>query len=442
LAEALRDTAAALSSTLRFDEVLDRILANVGRVVPHDAANIMLIETDDSCSGGIARIVRCRGYAERGVEAAMLALRLSIAELPTLRRMVETGRPLIVPDVQTQPAWMDFSEARWVHSYAGVPIRIKEQIIGFLHLDSATPGFFSPVQAERLQAFADQAAVAVENARLHDEIRRHAAELEQRVAERTAELQTANERLKELDQLKNRFVANVSHELRTPLANIKTLLYLLEKGRLDKRQYYLATLNRESDLLQQIIEDLLLLSRLDQGKTQPDLASVDVNDLLGTLVADRTTMFADRGLTLTAELAPGLLVVRADARMLMQIATNLMTNAMNYTPRGGVVRVSTGVRISDSDFAGGSPQSAVRNPKSQWVTFLISDTGPGIAAEDLAHLCERFYRGEAGRQSKEPGTGLGLAICKELVERHGGQITVDSVVGQGTTFTVWLPKDE
>jgi signal transduction histidine kinase len=356
--------------------------------------------------------------------------------------MVETGRPLIVPDVQTQPAWMDFSEARWVHSYAGVPIRIKEQIIGFLHLDSATPGFFSPVQAERLQAFADQAAVAVENARLHDEIRRHAAELEQRVAERTAELQTANERLKELDQLKNRFVANVSHELRTPLANIKTLLYLLEKGRLDKRQYYLATLNRESDLLQQIIEDLLLLSRLDQGKTQPDLASVDVNDLLGTLVADRTTMFADRGLTLTAELAPGLLVVRADARMLMQIATNLMTNAMNYTPRGGVVRVSTGVRISDSDFAGGSPQSAVRNPKSQWVTFLISDTGPGIAAEDLAHLCERFYRGEAGRQSKEPGTGLGLAICKELVERHGGQITVDSVVGQGTTFTVWLPKDE
>jgi signal transduction histidine kinase len=346
-----------------------------------------------------------------------------------------------MPDVQAQSEWADFLEARWVRSYAGVPIRIKEQVIGFLHLDSATPGFFSPAQAERLQAFADQAAVAIENARLHDEIRRHAAELEERVAERTAELsqreaslsetaarlQAANEQLKELDQLKSRFVANVSHELRTPLANIKTLLYLLEKGRLDKRPYYFATLNREADLLQQIIEDLLLLSRLDQGQTQPHLAPVDLNDLLGTLATDRATLFADRGLTLTAELAPGPLIVMADARMLMQVATNLMTNAMNYTQPGGTVTVRTAKQL-------------VRD--ETWVTFAISDTGPGITPEDRAHLFERFYRGESARQSKAPGTGLGLPICRELVERHGGKITVESEVGRGSTFTVWLPAGD
>jgi signal transduction histidine kinase/HAMP domain-containing protein len=428
LAEALRDTVAALTSTLSFDEVLDRILAEVGRVVPHDAANIMLIES------GVARIVRCRGYAERGTEAVVLALRFPAAEVPNLRQMLETGQPSIIPDTQSCSGWVDIPESRWVRSYISAPIRLKGQIVGFLNLDSANPGFFTAAHAERLQAFANQAGVAVENARLYAEIRRHAAELERRVAERTAELsqreaalQVANEKLKELDQLKSRFVSNVSHELRTPLANIKVILYLLEKGRLDKHDYYMDTLNRETDLLQHIIEDLLQLSRLDLGATQLALAPVDLNYVVGMLAADRATLIASRRLSLQTDLAPDLPLVLADGKMLMQVITNLMTNAMNYTPPGGTITVRTAVHATE---------------EGTWVTFSVSDTGPGITPEDQAHLFERFYRGKAGYQSQAPGTGLGLAICRELVERHGGKITLETEVRRGSTFTVWLPAME
>jgi signal transduction histidine kinase len=598
LAEALRDTAAALTSTLDFDEVLDRILANVGQVVPCEAANVMLIED------GVARIVCCQGYAGRGAEAAILALRLPLAETPNLRAMAETGLPLAISDTGSHADWVAVPASRWIRSYLGAPIRVKGQTIGFLNLDSATPGFFTPVQAERLRAFADQAgvaienarlyeesqrrlqetralleisrnvistldldavlhriieaaiaaigpaekgtlhlfdaergelvirasvgfspetlaaacfkpderytgwvfthqqplnignvkadprtkpielpevheeksalcvplvvrnrvigtlsldnvtrydaftaghldlltifanqaAVAVENARLHDEVRRHAAGLERRVAERTAELQAANERLKELDRLKSQFVSNVSHELRTPLANIKTILFLLDKGRPEKREYYMTTLERESDLLQHIIEDLLQLSLLDLDKSQFTLLPVDLNALLSTLAADRAPLIADRGLTLRTDLAPELPLVLADAKALTQVASNLLTNAINYTPAGGVITMRTAVQWARSEDRPG--------PDEAWVALSVSDTGPGISPEDRAHLFERFYRGEAARASQTPGTGLGLAICRELVERHGGRITLETAVGRGSTFTVWLKTAE
>jgi signal transduction histidine kinase len=110
--------------------------------------------------------------------------------------------------------------------------------------------------------------------------------------------------------------------------------------------------------------------------------------------------------------------------MLNQVLTNLMTNAMHYTPAGGriVVRTALG-RLEGRD----------------WVTLSVQDTGPGVTPEDRRHLFQRFYRGEAGRRSNESGTGLGLTICKEIVERHGGRITLKTAVGLGSSFTVWLP---
>ena len=171
LVEALRDTAAALNSTLDFDAALDRILDNVSRVVPHDAADIMLLE------GGLARIVRCRGYAERGQESGLLRLRAHIEDWPTLYRAVQAGLPALIPDTETEPTWVRLPETDWVRSYLGVPIRIKGGVVGFLNLDSATPGFFTANHALRLQAFADQAATALENARLLTETEQRAQQL-------------------------------------------------------------------------------------------------------------------------------------------------------------------------------------------------------------------------------------------------------------------------
>lgn len=167
-AEALRDTAAALNASLNLDEVLDRILANIERVVPHDAANIMLIEA------GVARIVRSRGYAEHGLEEQIQALRLPIATISDRRYMVETGQPLVVPDTQANPDWI----LTWVRSHASAPIRLKAEVIGFLNLDSSRPDFFTPTHAERLQAFADQAAVALQNAWFYTQTEQQAKRLQ------------------------------------------------------------------------------------------------------------------------------------------------------------------------------------------------------------------------------------------------------------------------
>jgi two-component system, sensor histidine kinase and response regulator len=267
----------------------------------------------------------------------------------------------------------------------------------------------------------------------------YAAELEARVAERTAELskrsaeltetaarlQAANERLTELDRMKSQFVSNVSHELRTPLSNIRLMLSMLaEGGRPDKQLQYLATIERETELLTKLIEDLLYLSRLDLGRTQAVMAPLAVNSLVADLAMDRAALFTGRGLRLQTDLAPDLPLIMSDPHMLAQVMTNLMTNAMNYTPAGGQVTLLSRVQ----------PREGVT-----WVTLTVADSGPGIPAEEQAHLFERFYRGAAALSSGTPGTGLGLAICHEIVNYHSGLITLESTVGQGSKFTVWLP---
>ncbi len=171
LAEALHDVASALNSTLDLEEVLDRILDNVTRVLPCEAANLMLVEND------VAHIVRHRGYKERGLEDYTNQLRFSIHEITNLIQMDKTGQPVVIPDVHHYPGWVDLPQTRWIRSYMGAPIRVKGQTVGFINLDSAEVGFYKPEDARRLQAFADQAAIAIENARLFDEVQRHARSL-------------------------------------------------------------------------------------------------------------------------------------------------------------------------------------------------------------------------------------------------------------------------
>lgn len=170
LTEALRDTAAALNSSLNFDDVLERILSAAAQVVPHDTANIAMMN-----DAGEVQVVRAHGYAEHGLsEDAALAMRFTLAGTPTFQRMTETGEPLIIPDVWADPIWAQRPASTWVRSYAGVPIRAKGKVVGFLNLDSATPGFYTAAHVDRLRAFADQAATAVENARLYEQTRRDA----------------------------------------------------------------------------------------------------------------------------------------------------------------------------------------------------------------------------------------------------------------------------
>ncbi|RMF29907.1 MAG: PAS domain-containing sensor histidine kinase, partial [Chloroflexi bacterium] len=228
---------------------------------------------------------------------------------------------------------------------------------------------------------------------------------------------------KEVERLKDQFISNVSHELRTPLTNLKLYLTLLERGQPEKQRYYLTTLQREAERLHYLVENLLSLSRLDLGEAEISRTPTDVNVLVRMLVEDREAMAADRSLTLEADLAEDLPYALVDRPMIEQVLTNLLTNAMNYTPGGGKIVVRTAKREDEG---------------RSWVTISIEDTGVGIPPDERPYIFDRFYRGEAARRSGVPGTGLGLAICKEIVDRHGGRITVESEEGKGSTFTVWL----
>ncbi len=168
LSNALRDTASALTSTLNFDEVLDRILVNVGEVVPNEAANVMMIWSD------VAYIVRSIGYAERGIEEDMMSLQIPVNQESHFLSMYTTGMPLAVGDIQEYAALEQQSAINWARSIASAPLRSKGQVFGFLNLESSQPGFYDQTHANRLQAFADQAAVAIENARLYAEVQQFA----------------------------------------------------------------------------------------------------------------------------------------------------------------------------------------------------------------------------------------------------------------------------
>lgn len=169
MAQALADSAMVLNSTLSFEQVLDQILENVGRVVPHDAASIFLM------AEGIGRFVRGKGFAERALQELMESMQLRINEVPGYEWMARTGKPLLIPDTAAYAEWKDLTGG-WIRSYLGAPLRVQDETIGFLSLDSATRGFFNVEHLVDLQAFAAQAATALENARLHAHVQRRADE--------------------------------------------------------------------------------------------------------------------------------------------------------------------------------------------------------------------------------------------------------------------------
>ena len=260
-------------------------------------------------------------------------------------------------------------------------------------------------------------------------LKEYSERLEEMVQERTAELQEALKKAQLADQLKSDFIANINHELRTPLTNLVLYHQMLQADPEAKTQERLDVIGREIKRLRVLIEDLLKLSRLDTGQVDFRPLPQDLNRIIRTLVSDRTAIAKERGLNLTIELQPDLPAVWLDEIMVVQVVSNLMTNALNYTPRGGQVQIST---CSLADRLG--------NPG---VAFIVQDTGPGISQEDLPHIFERFYRGKAGHSAGVPGTGLGLAIVKQMVEMHHGRIEVENAEnGPGAVFTVWLPVQQ
>jgi two-component system phosphate regulon sensor histidine kinase PhoR len=227
-------------------------------------------------------------------------------------------------------------------------------------------------------------------------------------------------RQKELDRLKDRLIFDVSHELRTPVTNLNLYLELMERGKPEKQAGYLAVLKEETSRLIELIENILDLSRLDMWKSKKvELTAVDINAVAEQVFAAHLPLAESSGLALFYQPGPRLGPVLGEQNQLARLVTNLLSNAIRYTPEGQIY-----LRTFQSN---------------GHVCLQVRDTGIGIEPEDLPNIFDRFYRGRQVSQSKITGTGLGLSIVKEIVEIHEGCIDVESEVCNGTTFSVWLP---
>jgi two-component system phosphate regulon sensor histidine kinase PhoR len=231
--------------------------------------------------------------------------------------------------------------------------------------------------------------------------------------------------LRELDQAKADFIATVSHELRTPLTSIAGYLEMLQDGDAGAlpgtAEAMLTIIDRNATRLRNLIEDLLTQSRIDAGRLRLELSKVQLRPLLQSVISAMAPLASagDVKLQLNAPEEP--LSVQADPQQLEQVFTNLVSNALKFTPAGGSVQVTLMPAEDDA------------------VVIEVRDTGMGIPPDEYPNLFTRFFRASNAAEAALPGTGLGLAIVQEIVHRHGGAVDIESELGVGTSLTVLLP---
>ncbi|EPY02900.1 ATP-binding protein [Magnetospirillum fulvum] len=247
--------------------------------------------------------------------------------------------------------------------------------------------------------------------------------------------------LKRIERMRADFVANASHELRTPLAAVAGFIETLRGPARDDeeaRDRFLAIMAEQAQRMSRLIADLLSLSRIELNEHTPPSEKVDLGRLLITAAEVLRPLAQGRGMEIVLEIAPDLDDIVGQPDELAQLFQNLLDNALKYGRENSAVRV-VACAAAPADLPVNAGPALKSGPA---VKVSVRDQGEGIAREHLPRLTERFYRADTARSRRMGGTGLGLAIVKHIVNRHRGLLTIDSVVGQGSTFTVWLPAAE
>ncbi|GIK41502.1 MAG: hypothetical protein BroJett011_53350 [Chloroflexota bacterium] len=237
------------------------------------------------------------------------------------------------------------------------------------------------------------------------------------------ELQKSFARQRELEQARRDLIAAVSHDLRTPLTSIRAMIEALADGVVTEPptvQRYYTVMRSQIENLSGLINDLFELSQLETGQVQLALEAVNLNDLLSDVLESMQAQAGAKGVSLKGIFYEDLPIIKGEMNKLQRVITNLVQNAIRHTSSGGSISLATQV----------APEG---------VQVEVTDTGEGIAPEDLPHIFEQFFRGEKSRSRETGGAGLGLAIAKRIVEAHHGRIWVESRVGQGTRFSFILP---
>jgi signal transduction histidine kinase len=322
------------------------------------------------------------------------------------RTLVE-GKIAHIPDVlaDSEYTYVEGQKLGGFRTLLAVPLLREGTPIGVFALGRRAVRPFADKQIELVQTFADQAAIAIENVRLFDEIQ-----------DKSRQLEVAS-------QHKSQFLANMSHELRTPLNAILGYTELMADGIYgelpEKTMGVLKRLESNGRHLLGLINDVLDLSKIEAGQLVLELTDYSFEDIAQTVRSTLEPLAADKKLAFKVEVASKMPAGQGDGRRLTQVLINLVGNAIKFTDAGEVV-ISAGA--SDGSFH-----------------LSVRDTGPGISEADQAKLFQEFQQADNAITRKKGGTGLGLAISKRIIEMHGGKIWVESQLGQGSTFSFTVP---
>ena len=406
---ALHQVLTAITQTLDIDRVLREIASQVGAALESNYTSIVMVNEDGSLGVGSEEFVDIPPLSARpqlqGVTRRIVDITPSpISARPhgVTRKIITGGGPTVIDDVDAVEGTNPILVAAGIKSYAGVPIKAKEAIIGVLFVHSTRRNAFHG-RVQLLIAFADEAAIAIENARLYKEASTVGA-------------------LREADRLKTELLANVSHDLRTPLTSIKgyttTILRHYDRLSDEEKRDFLHEIELASDRLTELIENLLQLSKLEAGGFHMQKEPLGIASMVSNAVEDlEQKAKSHRFVTHIEEPLP---LVEADPHRIRQVLDNLLSNAVKYSAEHTEITVE----CQANDNA---------------LVVRVRDQGVGIGPEELDRIFDRFYQASSGVSSRGGGVGLGLAICKGIIEAHGGRIWAESTQGEGSTFTFTLP---
>ncbi len=415
-----------LNSSLDLSQVLHVAIEQVVQFVKAERGFILLVEEGTN---------RVWGKATRNIDPVALEHSLTgkdkTGEPSVSRTIVEEAlksrKPVVSLDAMDDPRFANKTSVKLasVRSVMCVPLFSQGRILGVVYLDNRVKtGIFVDHHVEMLTAFANQAAVAIENARLYDNLRKSMEE-RLRLQQELHENETRRLALEEANRLKSDFIGIVSHELRNPLTTIRGYVQTLAgEANLDekvRREFY-ETIEAEADRMLDLINELLDSSRLEAGRPLTlNARPVQLRPLLERLArSQRFYKFWTPDHRMVSDISDDLSEIEADEDKVHQIVGNLLTNAIKYSPNGGNIRLAA-------------------QPKDKGIEIAVSDEGLGMNEEQQSRLFRQFERIEREDIERIPGTGLGLFLTRHLVDLHGGRITCESEPGKGSTFTVWLP---
>lgn len=403
----INDTNDIFKSTMDINDTFNKLLENIHKTIAYDTAISVFRDNNDF------KLIQCRGEAE-GLDLSNYFKEIQCSEI--IKRVIDSATPYYIKDLRKAEYTKYNTQFHLLlyhmRSLLIIPIIHKENIYGVVIILGHKKSAYNQAMRANAISFVSGVAVAIENAMLF-------------------------QKLRDADKIKTDFLSTVSHELRTPLTSIigfaemvkrkfeKSIVTILDvegeknKNNVDKIRRNLDIILSEGERLSSLINDLLDISRLEEGKNRLNMGVIDIGEIINKVITLTNPIIRDKLIQVVLSITESLPNIMADRDKLMQVIINLISNAIKFTHEGCIV---CSARVSGEN-----------------IIVSISDTGVGIREEDKKYIFKKFSQVGDNLTNKPKGTGLGLAICKHIIEVHGGQIWVESEIGKGSDFSFSIP---